>query len=93
MELDEKNSDLKMTATLKSNPSVKVSCNFSRGRVDEKIHQELEAAIEELNRQDLTAFGVESALKLAVPVVQLMGLLILPLEKSIVIYRNGRRKV
>ena len=78
LELDEKNSDLKMTATLKNNPSVKVSCNFSRGRVDEKIYQELEEAIAELNRQDLTAFGVESALKLAVPVVQLANGIINP---------------
>ncbi|QEI39760.1 hypothetical protein BMF77_00313 [Dolichospermum sp. UHCC 0315A] len=27
---------------LKNNPFVKVSCNFSRGQVDEKIYQELE---------------------------------------------------
>lgn len=70
LELDEKNSDLKMTATLKNDPSVKVSCNFSHGRADEKIYKELEMAINELNKQDLTAFGVEEALKLAVPVVQ-----------------------
>lgn len=70
LELDEKNSDLKMTAILKNNPSVKVSCNFSRGGADEKIYKELEEAIEELNHQNLTAFGVEEALKLAVPVVQ-----------------------
>jgi molecular chaperone DnaK len=30
---------------LKNNPFVKVSCNFSRGQVDEKIYQELEFAI------------------------------------------------
>lgn len=47
-----------------------MSCNFSRGQIDKKIYQELETAIEEINRQDLTAFGVESALKLAVPVNQ-----------------------
>ena len=39
--------------------------------MDEKIYQELEVAIDELNRQDLTTFGGESALKLAVLVVKL----------------------
>ncbi|MBO1055903.1 MAG: hypothetical protein HEQ27_04995 [Dolichospermum sp. JUN01] len=59
-----------MECRLKNNPFVKVSCNFSRVQVDEKIYQELETVIEEINRQDLTAFVVESALKLAVPVNQ-----------------------
>lgn len=36
LELDEKNSDLKITATLKNDPSVRVSCTLSRGRSDEK---------------------------------------------------------
>ncbi|MBD2386402.1 Hsp70 family protein [Cylindrospermum sp. FACHB-282] len=70
VELDEKNSDLRMTATLKNDPAVRVSCIFSRGRSDERIYQELEEAIAELNHQDLTELGVEAALKLAVPVVQ-----------------------
>lgn len=70
LELDEKNSYLKMTATLKNDPSERVSCTFSHGRPDERIYQELEGAIAELNEQDLTQFGVEEALKLAVPVVQ-----------------------
>jgi molecular chaperone DnaK len=70
LELDEKNSDLKMTATLKNDPANKVSCTFSRGRADEKIYQELEFAIADVNNQDLTQLGVEEALKLAVPVVQ-----------------------
>ncbi len=69
-ELDEKNSDLKITATLKNDLSVKVSCTFSRGRSDERINKELEQTIEDLNAQDLTDFGVKEALKLAVPVVQ-----------------------
>lgn len=70
LELDEKNSDLKITATLKNDPSVKVSCTFSRGRSDEKINKELEQTIEDINALDLTDFGVKEALKLAVPVVQ-----------------------
>ena len=70
LELDEKNSDLKITATLKNDPAVRVSCTFSRGRSDEKINQDLEQTIEELNAQRLSTYGVEEALKLAVPVVQ-----------------------
>ncbi|WP_066423640.1 Hsp70 family protein [Anabaena sp. 4-3] len=70
LELDEKTSDLKMTATLKVDPAMKVSCTFSHGEADEKIYQELEATIAELNNQELTQVGVEAALKLAVPVVQ-----------------------
>ncbi len=70
LELDEKNNDLKARATLKNDPSISVSCTFSRGWSDEKNYKELEQAIEDLNAQGLTAFGVEEALKLAVPVVQ-----------------------
>lgn len=71
LELDEKNSDLQITAILKNDPSVRVSSTFSRGGSDEKIYQELEDAIAELNTQNLTEAGVEEALKLVVPVVQL----------------------
>ncbi|MFM2061265.1 MAG: hypothetical protein RLZZ507_935 [Cyanobacteriota bacterium] len=79
LELDEQNNDLRMTAALKNDPAVRVSCIFSRGRADEKIYQELEAAIEEINHQHLTAFGVEEALKLAVPVVQSANQIINPI--------------
>ncbi len=70
LELDEKNNGLKITATLKNNPSVRVSCTFSRGSSDERINKDLERTIEDLNALNLTDFGVEEALKLAVPVVQ-----------------------
>lgn len=69
--LDEKNSGLTITATLKNDTSVTVSGNFSRGGSDEKINRELEEAIADLNQQNLTAVGVETALCMAVPVVQL----------------------
>ncbi|NET02429.1 MAG: Hsp70 family protein [Sphaerospermopsis sp. SIO1G1] len=79
LELDEQNNDLRMTATLKNDPSVRVSCVFSRGRADEKIYQELENGIKELNDQSLTAYGVEEALKLAVPVVKSANQIINPI--------------
>ncbi|WP_427158425.1 Hsp70 family protein [Aliinostoc sp. HNIBRCY26] len=85
LELDEKNSDLMMTATLKNDPSIKVSCTFSRGKPDEKIYRELEATIADLNNQDLTQLGVEEALKLAVPVVQSAN--------QIIDYRTGTERI
>lgn len=84
LELDEKNSDLTMTATLKNDPSIKVSCTFSRGKPDEKIYRELEATIADLNSQELTQLGVEEALKLAVPVVQSAN--------QIIDYRTGTER-
>jgi molecular chaperone DnaK len=78
LELDEKNNDLGMTATLKNDPSERVSCTFSRGRSDEKIYKGLEETIAELNDQNLTHLGVEEALKLALPVVQLSNQIIDP---------------
>ncbi len=76
LNLDEKNNGLTITATLKNDPSVKVSCRFSRGDSDEKINKQLEEAIADLNQQNLTAVGVEEALRLAVPVVQLSNQII-----------------
>jgi len=78
LELDEKNSGLTITAILKNNPSLKKSCIFSRGRSDETIYKELEDAIAHLNDQNLTAVGVEEALRLALPVVQLTNEIIDP---------------
>ncbi|MBW4645233.1 MAG: Hsp70 family protein [Goleter apudmare HA4340-LM2] len=76
LELDENNSPLQMRATLKNDPAVSISHVFSRGRSDEKIYTELETAIAELNNQGLTPIGVEEALGLAVPVVQLTNQII-----------------
>lgn len=70
LELDEKNSGLKSRATLKNDPSVSVSCTFSRGWSDEKNYKELQQTIDDLNAQDLTDVGVKEALKQAVAVVQ-----------------------
>jgi len=70
LELDEKSNELQFRATLKNDPSVSVSCSFSRGRSDEKIYKELQEAIASLNTLNLTDIGVEEALKLALPVVQ-----------------------
>lgn len=66
VELDEKNSSLQITATLKNNPAVRVSCSFSRGGVDEEIAREVERTIAELNQAgNLTEKGVQTAYEIA----------------------------
>jgi molecular chaperone DnaK len=66
VELDEKNSSLQITAALKNNPAVRVSCSFSRGGVDEEIAREVERTIAELNKAgNLTEKGVQTAYEIA----------------------------
>jgi len=66
VELDEKNSSLQITAALKNNPAVRVSCSFSRGGVDEEIAREVERTIAELNQAaNLTETGVQAAYEIA----------------------------
>ncbi|MBL1210637.1 Hsp70 family protein [Geminocystis sp. GBBB08] len=70
-ELDEQNSALQITACLANNPSVKVSGSFSRGNQDEKINQDVEKAISQLNEEGvLTEYGVQSANQLAGEIVR-----------------------
>ncbi|GAB4277357.1 MAG: hypothetical protein Fur0025_03230 [Oscillatoriaceae cyanobacterium] len=65
-ELDEKNGSLQITAALKNNPAVRVSCSFSRGGIDEEIAKEVEQTIAELNQAGkLTVKGVEAAYEIA----------------------------
>ncbi|HLP87984.1 MAG TPA: Hsp70 family protein [Nostocaceae cyanobacterium] len=71
LEIDERMGYLQVTAALKNDPSVKVSCSLSRGGVDEKIYKEIEQTIEEIKARDLTAYGVEEVLKKIVPIVKI----------------------
>jgi molecular chaperone DnaK len=61
LELDEKDSPLKVHAHLKNDPSVSVSCQFSRGDGDEKVLNEIESMIQALNEIGLTKIGVAAA--------------------------------
>lgn len=71
VELDEENSALTMIASLKNNPSVKVSGSFSRGNQDEKIASEVEELIRQLNEDgNLTEYGVRNANELAGEIVR-----------------------
>ncbi|MFW6360074.1 MAG: Hsp70 family protein, partial [Chroococcales cyanobacterium] len=70
-ELDETNSSLQITAALKNDPSIKVSCSFSRGGEDEKISQTVEQTIKQLNEEgNLTELGVQEAYQIAGDVVR-----------------------
>ncbi|MGC9525733.1 MAG: Hsp70 family protein [Limnospira sp.] len=71
VELDEENNSLQMTATLKNNPQVKVSCSFSRGGVNEDIARQVEERIQQLNNAaNLTEIGVQRANEIAGEVVR-----------------------
>lgn len=71
VELDEKNNYLQIVAALKNDPRIKVSCSFSRGGEDEKISQQVEELITELNQaNNLTEIGVQKANKIAGEVVR-----------------------
>jgi len=61
LELDEKESSLEVHANLKNNPSVNVSSQFSQGKSDEKVLNEAEQVIQELNELGLTKIGVAAA--------------------------------
>ena len=65
-ELDEKNSSLQITAILKNDPSVKVSCSLSTGGQDETISREVEETIQQLNKDgNLTEHGVQEVYRIA----------------------------
>ncbi|MDT9232318.1 Hsp70 family protein [Limnospira sp. PMC 917.15] len=71
VELDEENNSLQMTAALKNNPQVKVSCSFSRGGVNEEISRQVEERIKQLNAAgNLTEIGVKRANEIAGEVVR-----------------------
>ncbi|MCU0569665.1 MAG: Hsp70 family protein [Oculatellaceae cyanobacterium Prado106] len=59
MELDEAQNGLAITASLKNNPSIRVSNTFSRGKVDEKMHQEVIEIIREINESGFSQAKVE----------------------------------
>ncbi|MEB3886225.1 Hsp70 family protein [Lyngbya sp. CCY1209] len=81
VELDEENNSLNMTAALKNNPQVKVSCSFSRGGVNEDISRQVEERIKQLNdASNLTEIGVQRANEIAGEVVR----------ASNQIYRGGK---
>jgi molecular chaperone DnaK len=65
-ELDEKNSALQLTAVLKNDSSIRISCSFSRGKQDENISRNVSSIIAELNeRGTLTQYGVKQASEIA----------------------------
>ncbi len=66
IELDEQHNSIQITAILKNDPSIRESCSFSRGGIDEKISLEVESLLQELNEEwILTPAGVVEANRLA----------------------------
>lgn len=49
IELDEQHNSIQISAILKNDPSIRESCSFSRGGIDEKISLEVESLLQELN--------------------------------------------
>lgn len=70
IELDERHNSIQITATLKNDPSVRQSCSFSRGGIDEKISVEVESLLQELNELNLTSFGVAEGNRLAGDIIK-----------------------
>jgi molecular chaperone DnaK len=65
IELDEQHSSVQITAILKNDPSVRESCSFSRGGIDEKISHQVAEQLQQLKQVELTAYGVAEANRLA----------------------------
>ncbi len=65
VELDEQHNSIQLTATLKNDPSIRTSCSFSRGGIDERISRQVEEKIQELNELSLTPYGAKAASDLA----------------------------
>jgi molecular chaperone DnaK len=70
-EIDEQNEAVQMTAHLRNDESVRVSCSFGRGGQDAAIAKEVEELIDHLNKEgQLTTRGVEQVYELAGEIVQ-----------------------
>jgi molecular chaperone DnaK len=70
-EIDEQNEAVQMTAHLRNDESVKVSCSFGRGGEDDAISKKVEDLINQLNQEgELTAVGVEYVYETAGGIIQ-----------------------
>jgi molecular chaperone DnaK len=71
IELDEQHNSIQIAAILKNDPSVRESCSFSRGGIDEKISLEVESLLQELNDEwVMTPAGVAEANRLAGDIIK-----------------------
>jgi molecular chaperone DnaK len=74
VELDEQHHSIQIAAILKNDPSVRESCSFSRGGVDEKISLEVESLITEISETfSLTPYGVTEVNRLAGDIIKSMN--------------------
>jgi molecular chaperone DnaK len=78
-ELDEKETELKVSAHLKNDSSVRVQTTFSRGRSDEIIYKSIEEFINEINENSfLSEVGVEALANDLIPILKRAGSIIDP---------------
>jgi molecular chaperone DnaK len=79
-ELDEKETELKVSAHLKNDSSVKVQTTFSRGRSDEIIYKSIEEFINEINEKPfLSEVGVEALASDLIPILKRVSSIIDPI--------------
>lgn len=73
----DKGEDIRITAVLKNDPSVRVTSSLSRGKEDETIYKRLNTLIEDLNSKgSLTSVGVKNLNQDAVPIIQMANRII-----------------
>jgi molecular chaperone DnaK len=70
LELNEQMGDLQITAILKNDTSVKVSSLLSRGGTDEKINDDVDEIIQEINDRELSSDAVEEFSQQVIRVIQ-----------------------
>ncbi|MEH2323213.1 MAG: Hsp70 family protein [Nostoc sp.] len=70
LELDELRGELQITAILKNDPSVKVGSLFSRGGTDEKINDEVDGIIQEINSRGYPTDTIEEFSEKVIRVIQ-----------------------
>lgn len=71
MELDEIQNGLSITASLKNDPSIRVSSAFSRGKTDEKTYQEVVEVIREINAGSFYKHATDKMVEQISSVVQI----------------------
>ncbi len=79
LELDEFRGELQITAILKNDPAVKVGSLFSRGGTDEKINDEVDEIIQEINSRGYSADVIEDFSQRVIRVIQATNQIVDPI--------------
>ncbi|MDJ0736171.1 MAG: Hsp70 family protein [Nostocaceae cyanobacterium] len=82
LELDEYMGDLQITAVLKNDPSVKVSSLLSRGGSDEKINDDVDKIIQDINNRGFSPDTIEKFSQQVMGVIQVSNQIVDPTTKK-----------